>query len=164
MPPYNPLFGHLLVCGRILAKYPNDTNPHYLPDAVRREFPDLGPVYYLDNWPFSAPILVIGSPSAAYQITQEHSLPKFHALRSFLRPLTGAYDLVTMEGQLWKRWRTIYNPGFSLGHLMTMVPEIVKETVTFCDILQEHVDRGDMFQMKKLTDNLAIDVIGRVVL
>ncbi|MCJ1281249.1 hypothetical protein MMC26_000567 [Xylographa opegraphella] len=164
MPAYNPIFGHLLICGKILANLPTDANPHYLPDQTRLAVPGLGPIYYLDNWPFSAPILVTASPSTAYQIAQEHSLPKFHAMRKFLRPLTGEYDLVTMEGQLWKTWRAIYNPGFSLTHLMTLVPQIVKETAVFCEILQQHAEAKDLFEMKTLTDNLTMDIIGKVVL
>lgn len=125
MPPHNPIFGHILVTNGVVSKLPADASTGYIPAHVRRATPGLGPVFYLDNWPFSAPILVIASPTSAYQITQEHSLPKFPALRHFLRPLTGEYDLVTMEGELWKTWRSIYNPGFSSSHLMTLVPDIM---------------------------------------
>ncbi|KAI9794418.1 MAG: hypothetical protein M1816_005488 [Peltula sp. TS41687] len=147
-----------------MSKLPDDVHPHYLPDQLRRVMPDLGPVFYIDNWPFGPQMLVVASPDAAYQITQEHSLPKYPAMRTFLRPLTGEYDLVTMEGQLWKTWRTIYNPGFSAGHLMTLVPDIVKETTIFCDILREHARNQDIFPLKEATDNLTMDVISRVVM
>ena len=69
-----------------------------------------------------------------------------------------------MEGQQWKHWRSIYNPGFSSNHLMALVPDIVQETATFCHILQEHADTKDIFRMKDHTDNLAMDVMGKVVL
>ena len=164
MPPYNPVLGHLLFCYRMSSKLPRDAHPGYLPDIIRRELPDLGPVYYIDTWPFGPQILVVASPNSLYQITQEHSLPKYHALKGFLRPITGGPDIVTMEGQTWKTWRGIFNPGFSTGHLMTLTSGIVKETETFCDILQSHLQNQTRFTMKELTDNLAMDVIGRVVL
>lgn len=164
MPPYNPIFGHLLFCAKIASGLPKDAHPNYLPDMIRRAMPDLGPIYYLDTWPFGPQILVVASPNSLYQITQEHSLPKYHALKSFLRPITDELDIVTMEGQTWRTWRAIFNPGFSASHLMTLSSGIVEETATFCDILQTHFQNHTVFRMKYLTDNLAMDVIGRVVL
>lgn len=69
-----------------------------------------------------------------------------------------------MDGQEWKYWRSIFNPGFSASHLMPLVPNIVKETMVFCEILHDHVIKQDIFPMKTLTDDLAMDVIGKVVL
>ena len=47
---------------------------------------------------------------------------------------------------------------------MTQVPDIVAETTIFCNVLREHAQKQDCFEMKSLTDNLAMDVIGRVML
>ena len=47
---------------------------------------------------------------------------------------------------------------------MTVVPDIVRGTVVFSDILKEQAEKQDVFAMKMLTDNLAMDVIGKVVL
>ncbi|MCJ1252880.1 hypothetical protein MMC24_000686 [Lignoscripta atroalba] len=69
-----------------------------------------------------------------------------------------------MDGQQWKTWRNVFNPGFSANHLMTLVPDIVRESAVFCKVLQSHAQKQDVFAMKGLTDNLAMDVIGRVVL
>ncbi|KAL9121048.1 MAG: hypothetical protein Q9187_002392 [Circinaria calcarea] len=145
-----------------MSKLPKDAHPQYLPDQLRRKFPHLGPNYYIDTWPFGPMILVVSSPSTLYQITQEHSLPKYHALRSFLYPLTDGLDIVTMEGQTWKAWRSIYNPGFSNTNLMALVPEIIRETSRFLQVLHKHVQENDIFPLKTHTDNLAMDVIGRV--
>lgn len=164
MPPYNPILGHLFFCYKIASELPKDAHPNYLPDMIRRALPDLGPVYYLDTWPIGPQMLVVASPGTLRQITQEHSLPKYHAMKSFLQPITDGLDIVTMEGQTWKTWRGIFNPGFSVGHLMTLASGIVKETITFCDILRTHSVKETVFHMKDLTDNLAMDVVGRVVL
>ena len=69
-----------------------------------------------------------------------------------------------MDGREWKYWRNIFNPGFSASHLMTLVPDIVRETMVFCEVLQGHARAQDIFPVKTLTDNLAMDVIGKVVL
>ncbi len=156
--------GHLLFCAKMASKVPKDAHPHYLVDMIRRELPDLGPVYYIDTSPFGPQMLVVGSVSTLYQIAQEHPLAKYHALKPFLRPITDGLDIVTMEGQQWKTWRSIFNPGFSASHLTTLTGGILEETETFCNILHTHQQKGTPFRMKDLTDNLAMDVIGRVAL
>ena len=65
--------------------------------------------------------------------------------------LVGVNNLVSMEGQLWKTWRRIFNPGFSASHLMTLVPGIVEDTLIFCDILRQHAEKGDLFAMEEMT-------------
>ena len=162
MPPHHPVFGHLLVAKDVMSKLPSNAHPQYLPGQVRRKYSDVGPVFYLDMWPFSLPILVVASPSAAYQLTQEHSQPKAEGLRNYMRPLTENNDLVTMEGQMWKDWRNVYNPGFSASHLITLVPEILHEISTFSEILREMVRKGDMFSLEDVTVNMTMDIIGRV--
>lgn len=164
MPPWNPVFGHLYFCYRIAAAPPKDAHPNYLADMIRRKMPDLGPIYYLDTWPLGPQMLIVASTLALYQITQEHSLPKYPALKSFLEPITEGLDIVTMEGELWKIWRGVFNPGFSANHLMTLTDSLVEETHKFCDILQQRLKDQKTFQMKDLTDNLTMDIIGRVVL
>ena len=164
MPPWNPIFGHLYFCYKITSALPRDAHPNYLPDMIRRAMPDLGPVYYLDTWPFGPQMLVVASIRGLYQITQEHPLRKYHGLKTFLQPITEGLDIATMEGDLWKTWRAIFNPGFSANHLMNLVYSLVEETVKFCDILQKCLEDQRTFQMKDLTDNLTMDIIGRVVL
>lgn len=148
----------------IMADLPPDVNPQYIPIAIRRRYPHVGNVFYFDNWPFIAPILVTTSPSTAKQIAQEHTLPKFPALRNFFGPIAGKYDLITMEGPLWKKWRGVFNPGFGAAYLTTLVPEIIEEALVFCEVMKERAASGAMFQLKPLTDNFTVDVIGKLVL
>ena len=164
MPPHHPVFGHLFVIARVLSKIPKDAHSHYLPDQLRQAYPDMGPIFYIDAWPFTTLTLVVASPATLAQITTEHVLPKFPAIKDYLYPLANGKDIVSMDGREWKYWRAIFNPGFNMSHLMTLVPDIVKETTVFCEVLQHHALEQDMFRMKALTDNLAMDVIGKVVL
>lgn len=164
MPPWNPIFGHLYFCYKITSALPKDAHPNYLPGAVRRELPTLGPIYYLDTWPFGPQMLVVTSIDELYQFTQEYSLPKYPALKDFLRPIAGGLDLVTMEGDTWKTWRGVFNPGFNASYLMTLTSQIVDEAERFCEILHGLSQNRRMFRMKDLTDNLTMDIIGRVVM
>ena len=162
--PHHPVFGSLLAMKEIMAELPSDVNPQYIPIAIRRRYPHVGNVFYFDNWPFVAPILVTASPATAKQVTQEHSLPKFPPLRNFFKALAGKYDLITMEGPLWRKWRGVFNPGFGATYLTTLVPEMVEEALVFCEILEKRAEVGDLFQLKPLTDNFTVDVIGKLVL
>ncbi len=131
---------------------------------IRQELPDLGPVYYVDTWPFGPQMLIVASTDGSHQITQEHSLPKYPALKYFLRPIAEGLDLVTMEGDLWKTWRGIFNPAFSAQYIASLTTGIVEKTEVFCEILEDLSQGHQLFHMKKLTDNLTIDVIGRIVM
>ena len=62
-----------------------------------------------------------------------------------MEPLTGEYDLVSMEDQMWKRWRQIFNPGFSATHVATLSP-IIMEVKIFRGILREHAKKGNLFK------------------
>ena len=146
MPPHHPLFGHLLLANDVMSELPRNAHPQYLSGQVKHMYPDVGPVFYLDMWPFSLPNLVVASPEAAYQLTQEHSQPKSDGLRKYMRPLANNNDLVSLEGQPWKTRRSVYNPSFSASHLMTLVPEFLHEISTFTDILRELMHKGDNCQ------------------
>ncbi|KAI4094755.1 MAG: hypothetical protein LQ344_002000 [Seirophora lacunosa] len=164
MPPWNPLVGHLYFCYKITLKLPTDAHLQYLPGMARRELPDLGPIFYLDTWPFGPQMLVVASTEGLYQISQSHSLPKHPGLRYFLRPIADDVDLVTMEGDLWKLWRGIFNHGFSAAYLMRLTRGIAEETEQFCRNLEELAQGQALFRMKDLTDNLSMDINGRVVM
>lgn len=164
MPPYNPILGHLLVAKDILSSIPDDAHPMYITDQLRRKYPDMGPVFYFDMWPFSIPMLFAQSPSSAYQLIQERVHPKAEAVRKFMYPLTKNNDLITMEGQLWKKWRGVFSPGFSASHLMTLVPSILEAVCTYSEILDEHAQAKDMFSLEETLIGMTMDVIGVVTL
>lgn len=106
IPPWNPI-----------SLLDQDAHPNYLPDMTQREMSNLGPVYYLDTWPFGPQMLIVSSTRGLHQITQEHFLPKYPALKYFLRPIAESLDLVIIEGDLWKIWRGVFNPGFSANYI-----------------------------------------------
>ena len=152
MPLYHLFFGHLLRSRSILSQLLDDVHGNYLPDLIKRASPDLPPMFYLDDWPFTTPILEVTSPTGAYQVWQDRSLPKFAALRSFMKLLTGGDDLVTMEGKEWKAWRSIFNLGFS--HLKHLFPRLLK-------ILPP---TARSFSLEMAATNVTMGVISRVSL
>lgn len=145
MPPHHPLFGHVKLITRIIRRLPSHAHGHYLADQVRPLYPNLGPAFYLDAWPFGPRFLIVTSPDMIHQFTHDRYLPKHKGMRRFLAPLTGSQDLVSMEGQSWKEWRVIFNPGFSADHIMSLVPTMVDEVTIFRDILREHAKKRICF-------------------
>lgn len=165
MPPYHPILGHLPLMINLVRNLPRDAHAHYLPDQIRRRYPDLGPVYYIDAWPFAEPVLVATSPDTIAQFSQaNHYLPRHPGVKRFMRPITGGLDLASMEGQDWKTWRKIFNSGFNAQHMMSLVPSMLEELLVFKDILQEHAEKGDVFSLDEAAVNASMDVIGKVTL
>ena len=164
MPPWNPILGHLKFCRQAMSQVPADAHPGYVIDFIRRELPELGPDYYLDTWPFGPQMLVVGSTKGLHHATHNRALPQYPALKSFLEPISEGMDLVSMEGESWKTWRSAFNPGFSSAYLSNLVGGVVMETQQFCERLRGLCRSQAMFRMKNLTDYLTMDVIGRIVM
>lgn len=100
----------------------------------------------------------------AAQVTQAHVLPKHRVLRDLLLYICGPTSMLYTEGAMWKRARTLFNPGFAIGHLMTLVPSIVEDCLNFRQILSRHADSGEILQIESAARLLAIDVMGRIAL
>src|SRR5687767_13561936 len=125
MPPHNFLFGHLQFVASIVGEMPPGAHGVYIADKIRQRYPEMDTAFYLDIWPVGQPYLMLIKPDLMYQLTQANQLPKDPGLQKFLKPLAGKQNLVTMEGPAWKRWRSIFNPGFSASHISSLVPGMV---------------------------------------
>ena len=71
---------------------------------------------------------------------------------------------MSMDGAEHKRWRAIFNPGFSSAHLMTLVDGIVDDSMLFMKILGRHAEEQDIFSLEEAATRATVDIIGRVVL
>ena len=132
---------------------------HYL-----RTKHNLPRVFYIDTWPFGDSICAIVDPDVAYQVTVQQNFPKHEVVAGSIWPLTGMKNLVSMGGSEHKRWRTIFNPGFSNAHLMTLVGGIVDDSLTFTDILSKHAEKQDIFSLEEAATRLTVDIIGKVAM
>ncbi|ROV91847.1 hypothetical protein VMCG_09209 [Cytospora schulzeri] len=74
MPPWNPVFGHLLALPPVMRTLPEDTQQPDLFETLCRahETGDTDSIIYLDMWPFAEPMMVICSPVLAVQACQEY--------------------------------------------------------------------------------------------
>jgi len=120
--------------------------------------------FYIDVWPLADPLLYVCDPDVAQQVTVNHVTPKHPKNVEFMLHLAGPGDMVSSDGPHWKRWRSIFNPGFAASHLMSLVPGIVDDSLVFCEKMREHADKGEVFRLEEDATRLTIDIIGKVAL
>lgn len=109
-------------------------------------------------------MLAVIDPVAAAQATVQPCLQKHASTQDYVYPLLGDKNLVTLEGKEWRMWRGIFNPGFSTGHLMSLVGRMVSDTVLFTSILADYAEKDSLFLLEDAATRLTVDIIGNVVL
>ena len=134
-----------------------------IPSRLKQKY-DLPNMFYLDIWPVGDPFLFVLDPAIAQQVTVDHVTPKHPALGKYLSMLLGPGDMVSSHGEHWKRWRSVFNPGFAGSHLMSLVPGIVDESLIFCEKMGEHAEDGKVFRLEEEATRLTVDIIGKVAL
>ncbi|XXH01371.1 hypothetical protein Hte_007731 [Hypoxylon texense] len=170
--PHSLLFGHLPIFADFRAEHPPDVSIYmfhlWLAKNFRKYFPGLDklpPVVYVDLWPIADSLASVVDPVAASQFTIVNSLPKNGVVAKFMHPLTGNVDLVSSEGELWKKWRSRFSPGFSPRNLTALLPELIEEAQVFVSELRklagENGEWGPVFQLEEKTTNLTFDIIVR---
>lgn len=95
---------------------------------------------------------------------QTHSLPKHPIYKVYGTHICGKTSMIFSEGELWKQSRSLFNPGFSASHLMTLVPTIVDDTKIFSKRLSRVAETKEVVQLEHMTGHLTIDIMGHVIL
>ncbi|KAF2672088.1 cytochrome P450 [Microthyrium microscopicum] len=158
------IWGNMPVAGECMKLFPPTTHMHNWPHYIAKRW-KTGPLFYLDMWPLGPRFLFMSDPELISQyITTTQSLPKSSLETDFLDRFLGKLNMVSSEGSHWKRLRSMFNPGFSASHLMTMVPYIVDSSMVFLDILNKKAETGELFELEDVCTKLTIDIIGKVVL
>ncbi|KAE9969625.1 hypothetical protein EG328_006768 [Venturia inaequalis] len=142
---------------------PPDVHPHHYWQYLRTTY-NLGDYYYFDVWPVGPPTLIICAADLAEHITVKQSLDKHPMVKEYLKQHLGAENMAAANGNVWRKARTVYNPGFALVYLMTVISEIVEDIKVFHDVLGEYAESGDFIEMEAVAMKLSFDVIGRLVL
>ena len=120
--------------------------------------------FYFDVWPMGPQTLFVVDPDMANQATTTLSLLKSPLVKEYLERLLGSDNMVTLEGSKWKTLRSLFNPGFSTSHLMTLVPSVVDDVMYFNEVLKRKANEGTVFQLEEYATRLTIDIIGRITL
>lgn len=154
--------GHLLTLQKYVDQLPPGANVNLAMAELAREYADTE-VFLMDFWPVYPPLYIVFDPEAACQITTKYNLSKTDMHLQFMKPITGGPNLISMDGQEWKTWRSLFNPGFSQGTMMENVPHIVSSVQVFCEVLKEKVD-GGLIELDNMTTRLTMDVIMKLTL
>ncbi|KXT14485.1 hypothetical protein AC579_841 [Pseudocercospora musae] len=162
-PPHSWILGNLRVMGEVAMSLPRRVHPHVFPTFVRRKH-QLRSFFYVDVWPFGDPFIAVMDPDICQQFSVEYQTLKHPSLKTFIEPLCGKDDMVSSDGAKWKKWRSMFNPGFSTQNLTTVVPGIVDDCLIYCEILSERANTQHIFRLEEASTRLTIDIIGRVVL
>ncbi|THX70218.1 cytochrome P450 [Aureobasidium pullulans] len=162
-PPHHPIFGHMKIMAEATRASPRGAAGQNVLLMVKHLY-DLPDLFYLDLWPLFESICITTHPSISSQFVVRRSMPKHPLIGEFMQTISRGDDIVSADGPLWKTWRSAFNPGFSVSHIMTMMPGIVDDVATFARILHEKAVTNELFRMEHLATRLTVDVIGRVVL
>ncbi|KAK4935590.1 hypothetical protein LTR10_023384 [Elasticomyces elasticus] len=164
-PPMESIFwGHLPIAGECRELFPPQVHMQSWANYIRKKY-DMGDVFYVDWWPLGPRWLFVADPELTSKyITTGQSLRKSHLTTSYLKRLLGKFNMVILEGQQWKFLRSIFNPGFSASHLITLVPYIVDATVVFLDILREKARTNELIKLDFYSTRYTIDIIGKIVM
>jgi cytochrome P450 len=163
-PMQNWLLGHLHIAGICQQLFPRGIHQHNWVRFIQKSY-NQGDVFYLDWWPLGPRWLFIADPEISSQyLTSTQNLPKSPLETYFLDNFLGPHNMVSVEGAHWKNLRTMFNPGFSAAHLMTLVPYIVDSSKVFCDVLKKKAESNELFELEEYGTRLTIDIIGKVVL
>ncbi|TIA28751.1 cytochrome P450 [Aureobasidium pullulans] len=158
-PPHHPIFGHMKIMAEATRASPRGAAGQNVLLMVKHLY-DLPDLFYLDLWPLFESICITTHPS----ISSQFVLICPEVIGEFMQTISRGDDIVSADGPLWKTWRSAFNPGFSVSHVMTMMPGIVDDVATFARILHEKAVTNELFRMEHLATRLTVDVIGRVVL
>jgi cytochrome P450 len=161
MPAYHPIFGHFIALKECIQALPRNTTMHVVMRLMGKQFPN--GVFYVNLWPFNATMMVVFNPYIASQV-EAAMLDKPAAIGDTLEIIMGGPSLMTVHGSTWKKWRSLFNPGFASGYMTGLAPVVAEEVAVFCKLLREQAAKGDMFELEEYTLRLTFDVIGRVTL
>jgi cytochrome P450 len=93
-----------------------------------------------------APALIVDE-GVANKVQTTDNLPKALEAYHKLLPVLGPQSILTLDGDHWYKLRKMFNPAFSQGHLETLIPGIIEETLIFVKLLNDTAQRGDVLLM-----------------
>ncbi|OTB09268.1 hypothetical protein M426DRAFT_316556 [Hypoxylon sp. CI-4A] len=154
--------GHLTVLQKYVNGIPPDAAVAFAMRKLCQEYADTE-VFLMDFWPVYPPLFVLFGPEAISQVCNKYNLRKTDVAFRFMKPISGGPNLVSMNGEEWKYWRSLFNHGFSTGAMLNNVPHIVDSILVFREKLIEKVGNG-MFSLDEFTTRATMEIILKVTL
>ncbi|KAK4498933.1 hypothetical protein PRZ48_009443 [Zasmidium cellare] len=163
-PPHSYFFGSVPAVTKVVMQQPQGVAPQTYLQCVK-DYYNLGDYFYFDPWPLGPPIMAIFNVDMVNQVTMRSpQIPKHPLIADFMKNFGGPGNLVSSEGNEWKKWRSAFNSGFATSYLMTTVPMIVEECDRFCKYMEQYSKNNELFRMEQATTKLTVQIIGKIVL
>jgi cytochrome P450 len=150
------------VLKRYLDSMPPDASVFLVLQKLAEEHNDTE-AFIIDFWPAATASLIVSGAESSLEVSNKYNLPKPQSQVELFRPMIGGQSVLTMNGDDWKTWRALFNPGFSAAHMARLVPTVVESVEVFCRILCEEAEKG-IAQLDSLTTRLTMEVIAKVTL
>ncbi|ETN37839.1 uncharacterized protein HMPREF1541_07462 [Cyphellophora europaea CBS 101466] len=162
-PPHDYWWGHLKLVGETMRELPQDFHYQQLMAYIGQKY-NMPPVFYLDMWPASYPLMMIFDPEVASQLTQTTPQLKHPVNRAFVTPLVGSPSIVAVDGPEWKLIRSIVISGFAPSYIASLTPILAKHVTRFMEKMSNFSETGEVFPTQDQTSLLTFDVISEIVL
>jgi cytochrome P450 len=169
MPPWNPIFGHLLVLDSAFRKHnlPPDIQMPDVFAGLSKEFGnESDSLFYMDLWPFSLPMLLVSSPNCALQICQkaDFAVDRPDILLRSMYPIIGGRSVFGTNGFEWKEARSVLQSGLNSNNILNQLGHVVDEAEVLIEILKQKAHAGEVFQLDHLTVKFMMDISGNLTL
>lgn len=142
-----------------MKEFPKDVHP-WRTFSKMAEDNDLTncPVYYLDIWPADMPLMMVMDPGVATQIQNKH---KNRVALDRFGSVLGHDSLVSANGPTHKELRNMFNPGFSYGNIISLLPYMIQQIHVFLKVLRQEMaaNNGFIHEFEKNPMALAGDII-----
>ncbi|RYP80361.1 hypothetical protein DL769_002510 [Monosporascus sp. CRB-8-3] len=166
--PSSLLLGHLKAFGEFMKANKPDAHPDMAMVAMSQA---LGrpPLMFVDMRPINDPLVVVGDPEIADQLTKASKVfptspPKSSRSLERLSYVLGPTSIFSQHSEEWRLLRRRFNPGFAPQYLVTFVPDILDKGLIFLARLDSLSKTEETFSLMNLTTRLTFDIIGKVVM
>ncbi|KAJ4176948.1 hypothetical protein NW755_014141 [Fusarium falciforme] len=109
--------------------------------------------------------VLVTDPAVASQYLQNPSAPKIIVDKNFLYAFTRNLDLISMDGDQWKEWRSRANPWFSARNILAQLPDMLEEMQIFTGLTKDKAGKdgawSHVFQLEEAAMDLTFDVVCR---
>ncbi|KAF3001900.1 hypothetical protein E8E13_006170 [Curvularia kusanoi] len=158
-PPHSFLWGHLKCMGEIFALFPKNCHVQVAATTMSQKY-KLPGIFYLDLWPVADNICIVTDPDVALHMTVQRNHEKHVAEAQSLDPMIGKGNIVTAEGEQWKKMHRMLAPAFAIMQVTNMRPMVCGNVMEFRAIMNKLAESGEEFEFEKYMERLTVDVIG----
>lgn len=160
MPPWNPVFGHLLVLDKTFKKHklPRDMHMNDVFGPISKEFDESDSLFYVDLWPFLRPTVLVSSPKYAQQA--ELILDRPDALLWSMHPVTGGPSVFATNSTEWRETRNLLLPGFKSNYISNQIVYATDEAETLIEVLRTKAESREMFQLDPVILKYMMNISG----